>query len=460
MSGNRFPTRGETYVTAAMAALSYINTRDWGTRWSVLDAHLGRDRLPRAGTPAASQSMTLRFSPWDAEGWTMTVVTEMHEEHGATFEERGGRRIVTDYGRPERTHRAVRNGAGVIEMGYGVVVVEGEDRVEFVDNTVSNRVPRANGEGVYALLLDPQGRIETDLYVYNAGERLLCFTPPDRAEPLVDDWSEKVFIQDVELREASTDFAVFGVHGPKSTEKVASVLTGPGSPEPALTFVRGSMGDEGVTVIAGDGLTGEEGYEVVCAADAAERVFETLLTFGMNAVPFGYRTWETLTIEAGTPLFETELDGRIPNVLGLRNALDFEKGCFVGQEVVSKVENRGQPSQRLIGLRIDAEEDADADDAAVTGLPEPGAVVVDDDERVGEITRADASPSLDASVALALVDYELAGTLEADDDAAALRVQGESGTETGVPDLDARVVQLPFVGGSAASARCPDYHGG
>ncbi|WP_336024312.1 aminomethyltransferase family protein [Halobellus salinisoli] len=373
----------------------------------------------------------------------MTVVTEMHEEHGATFEERGGRRIVTDYGRPERTHRAIRNGAGVIEMGYGVVVVEGEDRVEFVDNTVSNGVPRTDGEGVYALLLDPQGRIETDLYVYNAGERLLCFTPPARAKPLVDDWSEKIFIQDVEISEASTDFAVFGVHGPKSTEKVASVLTGAGSPEPALTFVRGSMGDEGVTVIAGDGLTGEEGYEVVCAADAAERVFETLLTLGMNAVPFGYRTWETLTIEAGTPLFETELEGRIPNVLGLRNALDFEKGCFVGQEVVSKVENRGRPSQRLVGLRFDVD---DADGAPEAGLPEPGAAVLNEsDERVGEVTRADVSPSSDASVALALVDFDLGTT--------SLAIRDDA-TDT---DYTTERTALPFVKGSAASARLPTY---
>ena len=253
----------------------------------------------------------------------MTVVTEMHETYGAGFLDRGDRRVVGDYGRPERTHRAVRNGVGVIEMGYGVVVVEGNDRVEFVDDTVSNRVPGADGAGVYALLLDPQGRIETDLYVYNAGERLLCFTPPTRAGPLAEKWAGNVFIRDVEIRDASTDFGVFGVHGPNSTEKVASVLNGAGSPEPELTFVRGSMGGEGVTVIASDGPVGEEGYEIVCAADAADRVFETLLSFGMNAVPFGYRTWETLTLEAGTPLFDTELDGRIPNVLGLRNALDF-----------------------------------------------------------------------------------------------------------------------------------------
>jgi len=363
----------------------------------------------------------------------MTVVAEMHETYGATFLDCGDRRFVRDYGRPERTHRAVRNGVGVIEMGYGVVVIEGDDRVEFVDDTVSNRVPETEGNGVYALLLDAQGRIETDLYVYNAGERLLCFTPPERAAPVAEEWAGNVFIRDVEVRAASTDFAVFGVHGPESTEKVASVLNGAGSPEPELTFVRGSMGGEGVTVIAGDGLTGEEGYEVVCTADAAHRVFETLLSFGMNAVPFGYRTWETLTAEAGTPLFDTELDGRIPNVLGLRNALDFEKGCYVGQEVVSKVENRGRPSQRLVGLQLEGD----------GRLPDSGATVTAGDDRIGEVTRAVESPSLEEPIALALVDFDAGGesvSVDVDDDV-----------------IDAVRMPLPFVEGSAVSERLPTY---
>jgi aminomethyltransferase len=371
----------------------------------------------------------------------MTVVTEMHETYGAGFLDRGDRRVVGDYGRPERTHRAVRNGVGVIEMGYGVVVVEGDDRVEFVDDTVSNQIPDAEGAGVYALLLDPQGRIETDLYVYNAGERLLCFTPPTRAGPLAEEWAGNVFIRDVEIRDASTDFGVFGVHGPNSTEKVASVLNGAGSPEPELTFVRGSMGGEGVTVIASDGPVGEEGYEIVCAADAADRVFETLLSFGMNAVPFGYRTWDTLTLEAGTPLFHTELDGRIPNVLGLRNALDFEKGCYVGQEVVSKVENRGRPSQRLIGLRLRL--DPGGDDR----LPDPGAAVTAGGDRIGEVTRAVESPSLEATIALALVDFD-----------AGFDVGGEPmsvGSDGGA--IDAVRAALPFVDGSAVSERLPTY---
>jgi len=362
----------------------------------------------------------------------MSVIESIHADHGATFGERADRRIVEHYGRPERTHRAVRNGVGLLELAYGVLVVEGDDRLEYVDNVVSNRVPAEDGQGCYALVLDPQGGIEVELYIYNAGERLLLFTQPETAEPLAEDWSEKVFIQDVEIRVASDEYAVFGIHGPHATEKVASVLNGAGSPERHYSFVRGTMGDEGVSVIRTDALTGEESYEVICAADDAAAVHDTLLNQGLNAAPFGYRTFESLALEAGSPLFHTELEGTLPNVLGLRNALDFEKGCYVGQEVVSRVENRGQPSRRLVGLTLEG-----------AAVPESGAAVFDGDASVGEVTRAGESPMLEQVLALAVVDYGL------ESDTLTVRVDGT--------EVAASRTELPFVEGSDQSDRLPDY---
>ncbi|ELY83373.1 CAF17-like 4Fe-4S cluster assembly/insertion protein YgfZ [Natrinema pallidum] len=362
----------------------------------------------------------------------MSVIESIHEDHGATFGERADRRVVEHYGRPARTHRAVRNGVGLLEQAYGVIVVTGDDRVEYVDNVVSNRVPTTDGQGCYALVLDPQGGIDVELYIYNAGERLLLFTQPETAAPLAEEWSEKVFIQDVEIRVATDDYAVFGIHGPQATEKIASVLNGAGSPDERYSFVRGTMGDVGVSVIRTDALTGEESYEVICAAADAAAVHDTLLNQGLNAAPFGYRTVDSLALEAGSPLFHTELEGTLPNVLGLRNALDFEKGCYVGQEVVSRVENRGQPSRRLVGLTLDGE-----------AVPESGAAVFDGDASVGNVTRAGESPLLGDVIALAIVDYDL------ESDELTVRVDGAEVTATRT--------ELPFVEGSDRSDRLPAY---
>jgi len=364
----------------------------------------------------------------------MTVLADVHEEHGATFEERAGRRVVAHYDRPGSAHRAVRNVVGLTEHSYDVLVVTGDDRLEYVDNAVSNVVPGTDGRGVYALLLSPQGRVETDMYVYNAGERLLVFLPPGEGEPLAEEWRGKTFIQDVAFEVATDRFAVFGVHGPKATEKVASVLSTT-TPDEQLAFVRGSLGDVGVTVARTDAPTGEEGYEVVCAAADAPDVFDTLENRGLNAAPFGSRAWESLTLEAGTPLFESELAGQLPNDLGLGNAVDFEKGCFVGQEVVSRVENRGRPGSRLVGLTTAA-------------VPEAGASVFDGDASVGEVTRAVESPVRDEPLALALVDFEV-GDAVGETDALSVRVDGE--------ERPATAVALPFVEGSERSARLPAY---
>lgn len=363
----------------------------------------------------------------------MAELLDVHERHDATFTERGGRRVVAHYGRPERSHGAVRKVVGVIEHAEDVLVVTGDDRVDFVDNALSNPVPGEESRGVYALLLTPQGRVRTDMYVFNAGDRLLVFLPPGQGQPLAEDWREKTFIQDVEISVATDDFSLFGIHGPKATEKIASVCS-EGTPEERLTFVRGSMGGTGVTVIRTDAPTGEEGYTVVCESAAGEEIFDTLENRGLNAAPFGYRSWESLTLEAGTPLFETELTDRLPNNLGLGYAVDYEKGCFVGQEVVSRVQNRGQPSQRLVGVTVDA-------------VPEPGASVFRGDETLGEITRGLKSPTREEPIAFALVDYDFDPAT--DSDALTVRIDGE--------ERSATATQLPFVEGSDASRRLPQY---
>jgi aminomethyltransferase len=116
--------------------------------------------------------------------------------------------------------------------------------------------------------------------------------------------------------------------------------------------------------------------------------------------------------------------------LGLRNALDFQKGCYVGQEVVSKIENQGQPSRRLVGLRLES-------------VPDRDAAIFDGDAHVGEVTRAEYSPALETPIALALVEFGL----DAKDLMAS--IDGKR--------VAAERVDLPFVEGSARSQRLPRY---
>ncbi|GGL69830.1 CAF17-like 4Fe-4S cluster assembly/insertion protein YgfZ [Halocalculus aciditolerans] len=354
----------------------------------------------------------------------MTLIRDTHADYGASFETVGGREYPAEYGRSNRAHRAVRNVVGVTETPYGVVTVSGDDRHEFVNDAVTNEVPTEDGAGCRCFLLDPQGGIEYELTVWVTADSLLVFTPPGRASDLAGEWSEKVFIQDVSVEAATEQFGTFGVHGPKATEKVASVLHGATAPEDAFTFVRGRTADIGVNVARLDDPTGDEGYEVFCAAADAEPVFSTLVTNGLNATPFGRTVYEALTLEAGTPLFDTELEGKIPNVAGQDAAVDYEKGCFVGQEVVSRVHNRGRPSERLVGVSFERDSDV-----------APGPL----DDTNGEITRVADSPMRDATLAFAYVPFTFEDPYVTRD--------GETGA----------IEKLPFVETESRSGRTPQY---
>jgi aminomethyltransferase len=350
----------------------------------------------------------------------MTVVREAHEAHGATFREVAGRAFPVEYGRPERTHRAVRNAVGVTEHAFDVVTVAGGDRRALVEGAVTNSVPAADGEGVYAFLLDEDGAVAADCYVFATGDRLLCFLPLGAGGRVADDWRARADGRNAAVSLATGDFGTFGVHGPKATEKIASVLHGGSPPEDRLRFVRGEM-EAGVTVVRDDDLAGEEGYLVVCAADDAAPVFETLLVRGLNAVPFGRETFETLTLEAGTPLFDSELAGRDPRSLGVRNAVD--AGAF-GVDT----EGLADADERLVGLEPDA-------------LPEAGAAVSAAGEPVGEVTRAAVSPMRDDPLAFAVVS----------------EWTSDLAVETGDGVVDADVADLPFVETGERSRRIPEF---
>ena len=359
----------------------------------------------------------------------VSALTEFHDNHGATYGEDGSRRVVDHYGRPDRAHLAVRNGAGVMEHPFDIVIVSGEDRVAYVDNVVSNRVVSEPGNGCYALLLTPNGRIDLDLYVFTAPDRVLLFLPPGRAGELIEDWREKVFIQDVRIEDGTDEYTALGVYGPRATEKLASVLGDTAVPEETFSFVQATLDDAGVTVIPTEGLPGEESYMILCGSYDASAVMDTLINRGYAAVPFGRQTWDTLTLEAGTPLL-ADVVGELPNVVGIRNALDFEKGCFVGQEVVSRIENRGQPNQRLVGLRLEE-------------LPAGAASIVEDDETIGEIKRAAVSPVREDPIALGLVPFDWSSEMV--------------NVETDADTIAGEITDLPFVDGSRDSDRLPQY---
>ena len=147
-----------------------------------------------------------------------------------------------------------------------------------------------------------------------------------------------------------------------------------------------------------------------------------------NVQPIGWNALESLRIEAGVPRYGTELtDSVIPLEAELEHAIDFEKGCYIGQEIVARMKYRGHPNRLLRGIEVDP--DSTSQECCIL---HPGASIFKEDKEIGWVTSATFAPTLGKSVALGYVRMAITE--------AGSRVQ----IETPEGYVDGAIALLPF----------------
>jgi folate-binding protein YgfZ len=323
-----------------------------------------------------------------------------------------------------------REGAGLFRLaGRGLVAVEGADRVRWLNGMLTNDVAKlAAGRersGCYALLLTRIGRIVADVHVLLREEAFWLEAEQPAVATLLATLGKYIIADDVRLSEATQGWERFALEGPAASA-IFAIAAGeaPGlAPDAADRFEIA-----GTPLLAGAwGVSGEDALQLFVPVGGGAAVAEALRRAGAGRalIEAGEDALEILRIEAGTPRLGRELsEAVLPAEVGLARAISSTKGCYTGQEIVSRMATRGGASHALVGLVL-------ADGPA----PAPGAVVSAQTDRVGEVTSATVSPSAGA-IALAYVrrPHAVPGT--------ALLVEGRA----------ARVAALPFV---APRSRAP-----
>lgn len=303
-------------------------------------------------------------------------------------------------------YRILRTAAGFIELrDRGWLEVAGRDRADFLQGLLSNDIVALQpGDGCYAAMLTPQGRMVADMHVLAGPERLLLDVGGSVAEGLRARLDALVFTEDVRVENLTAGLATYGVHGP-GARAVAEALTGAGrTAGPAICEHRPfAMGPSAGLLARTDDL-GVEGYRLMVGRPAAEDLRSALEAAG--AVEVGRGACETVRVESGRPAFPIDMDSEtIPLEAGIADrAVSFDKGCYVGQEVIIRILHRGQGrvARRLVGLTLENGADAGS------RLPLRGAAILSGDEEVGRVTSAALSPSLGAVIALGYVRRALA----------------------------------------------------
>jgi aminomethyltransferase len=278
----------------------------------------------------------------------------------------------------------LRRGAGWLDLSErSRLLIRGADRKRFLHGQVTNDVNRLQtGQGCYAAIVTAKGKIESDVNIYCLEDALLLDLEPGLTEKIAARFEKYVIADDVQIEDASQQFAMFTVQG-------AEVSPPPHVGGYTFKNSRGARRGFDVFVPVGEkiDLPGKR-----CAEEALDIV----------------------RIEAGIPRFGIDMDDtNLAPEAGIEaRAISYTKGCYIGQEVISRIRTYGQVAKALHGLRCDS-------------LPKKGDKLFLDGKEVGYVTSAVFSPVLQANVALGYVRRE--------HNAIGTKLDG------------AEIVQLPFV---------------
>jgi folate-binding protein YgfZ len=320
-------------------------------------------------------------------------------------------------------YEAARRKAAVLDRSHrGRIFVKGADRASYLQGLLTNDIVALSpGRGCYAAYLTAQGRMIADLWLYEIGDMMLVTVEGEVKDTVLAKFDQFIFSEDVQLGDVTDTIAQIALVGPEAARTLAQLVPVSESELQALPE-DGNLRAQGpapVIVTRIDDV-GAPGFELYVQRSEADRILASLRAMGVPALDESIA--ETIRIEAGVPRFHRDMDeDTIPLEAGIESrAISRTKGCYVGQEVIIRVLDRGhgRVARRLVGIAFDG---------AV--VPAKGDAIRSADREAGTITSATFSPALQRAIALGYVHRDFV----------------DPGTKVSVGSEEGAVTALPFV---------------
>ncbi len=285
------------------------------------------------------------------------------------------------------------------------LAVHGPDRAKFLHNLVTNEVKRLPvGKGCEAFVTSIQGRTLAFVIVAAAAESILVGIDPEVIGGLMPHLQKYGVFDDIAIEDRSARTFEYHLAGP-SAEEIVKKCGGQLPENTDLAHVQTEVADQVVRLIR-ESPAGLPGLTLIGDVKEAGLVKAVVLSIGrdLGLVEAGPEVFEVLRIEAGTPVFGKDItDKNLPQEIGRdARAINFVKGCYLGQETVARLDALGHVNQILKGLVFDPG----------SPCPEPGALIEGGSKQAGAVSSAAFSPLRNSPVALAIVrtTHATAGT--------------------------------------------------
>jgi folate-binding protein YgfZ len=270
---------------------------------------------------------------------------------------------------------ALMSSAALIDLSSrGRILVTGEDRARLLHAMTTNHVQQMKpGDGVYAFFLNAQGRILADAFVLCFEDHFLLDTAPETRQAVYQHLDQYIIADDVTLEDVTDQTFCFGIEGPAAMETAARC--GMQAPHHRYSHVR-----SGEFFVAAISATGSHGVRIYGPARDKEEAAAAIE--GAAAIAASSEDAETARIENFVPRYGCDItEHTLPQETQQTQALHFQKGCYLGQEIVERIRSRGHVNRLLMGFRVEAQIPA----------PRPGTKLMLEGKPSGEVTSSAAT---------------------------------------------------------------------
>jgi folate-binding protein YgfZ len=337
---------------------------------------------------------------------------EWHQKKGAAFQDYFGCEVPSHYGNYEEEYKQLRGGSAIRDVSFfGKIKVTGKDRQRFLQGMLTNDVKSLEaGKGAFALFLDVKGHIHADMKVYAFSDHLLLVLQHYLVQNLMAGLDRYIMSEDVRMQDVTPEYGMIQILGPDAS----LLLESRGMHTiPEVYYSHSMINIAGVETPL---IRLPAGFALLVPNPGQEsaRVLEAL-----NGSMLGGRAFETYRIESGIPLMHRDMDeSNFPQECGLHAALNFEKGCYLGQETMARIDAQGHVNRHLVGI---------LSSASVTS----GDRIFKEGKEVGKITSTTHSLLLQQPLSLGFIRREFAK-------------EGET-VEVGDQNISASVRSLPLI---------------
>ena len=328
---------------------------------------------------------------------------DFHAHLGARLEALNGHELVADYGDAAAEYLALRNRVGVLDFSFrGRLCALGDDRAKFLHGQVTNDVNRLqSGQGCYSAITDNKGRIQSDLNLHALAEEILIDFEPGLTAALRERLERFLVADDVEFCDVADAFGLISVQGPKACETVERLALFPEPPRERHAIIAVEDATLGSLYLANHARLNTAGFDLYAPAESIPAIFDKLSAAAEaeQGARVGWAAFETARIEAGIPRFGQDMtEANLAPEAGIaERAISYQKGCYIGQEILNRLHNFAQVSKTLLPLRFAGER-----------LPSPGAELTADGKKAGAVTSAATLPDSGRHVGLGYVRKEFA----------------------------------------------------